>query len=127
MVAGSRKSSRSSAGLRNERAAMNPRTSPEIERLVEQITRQAMLALATEAGPSSVDGGCNCRDGQCVSECAGRVQQVIDAGAGRISAGLGAIPVDQAVAALIDHTLLKPDATEAQIAQLCYEARKYNL
>ncbi|MEJ2209290.1 MAG: deoxyribose-phosphate aldolase [Anaerolineae bacterium] len=28
------------------------------------------------------------------------------------------------VASMIDHTLLKPDATEDQIAQLCYEARK---
>jgi deoxyribose-phosphate aldolase len=26
---------------------------------------------------------------------------------------------------MIDHTLLKPDATQDQIAQLCYEARKY--
>ncbi|MBT3322200.1 MAG: 2-deoxyribose-5-phosphate aldolase, partial [Anaerolineae bacterium] len=25
--------------------------------------------------------------------------------------------------AMIDHTLLKPDATPDQIAQLCYEAR----
>jgi deoxyribose-phosphate aldolase len=27
---------------------------------------------------------------------------------------------------MIDHTLLKPDATADQIAQLCFEARKYN-
>ncbi len=26
---------------------------------------------------------------------------------------------------MIDHTLLKPDATQDQIAQLCYEARKH--
>ncbi|MBN2256319.1 MAG: deoxyribose-phosphate aldolase, partial [Anaerolineaceae bacterium] len=30
------------------------------------------------------------------------------------------------MAGLIDHTLLKPDATHDQIAQLCFEARKYN-
>ncbi|MFN2182533.1 MAG: deoxyribose-phosphate aldolase [Anaerolineae bacterium] len=29
------------------------------------------------------------------------------------------------IAKLIDHTLLKADATQDQIAQLCYEARKY--
>ncbi|WP_075075295.1 deoxyribose-phosphate aldolase [Longilinea arvoryzae] len=29
------------------------------------------------------------------------------------------------LAGLIDHTLLKPDATPDQIAQLCFEARKY--
>ncbi|MGH6961813.1 MAG: deoxyribose-phosphate aldolase [Dongiaceae bacterium] len=27
---------------------------------------------------------------------------------------------------MIDHTLLKPDANEAQVAQLCHEARQYN-
>lgn len=30
------------------------------------------------------------------------------------------------VAGLIDHTLLKPDATEAMVAQLCHEAVQYN-
>ncbi len=30
------------------------------------------------------------------------------------------------VAALIDHTLLKPDATEAAIRKLCAEAREYS-
>jgi deoxyribose-phosphate aldolase len=29
------------------------------------------------------------------------------------------------LARMIDHTLLKPDATQEQIAQLCFEARKY--
>jgi deoxyribose-phosphate aldolase len=32
----------------------------------------------------------------------------------------------QAVAGLIDHTLLKPDATMSQISQLCLEAREWN-
>ncbi|HLF25178.1 MAG TPA: deoxyribose-phosphate aldolase [Anaerolineae bacterium] len=39
---------------------------------------------------------------------------------------MGVIPADADLAASIDHTLLKPDANEAQIAQLCHEARKYN-
>jgi deoxyribose-phosphate aldolase len=30
------------------------------------------------------------------------------------------------LAAMIDHTLLKPEATYAQIAQLCDEARQYS-
>jgi deoxyribose-phosphate aldolase len=34
--------------------------------------------------------------------------------------------VDGDIARLIDHTLLKPDATQAQIAQLCHEARQYS-
>ncbi|MGD9028889.1 MAG: deoxyribose-phosphate aldolase [Anaerolineae bacterium] len=35
------------------------------------------------------------------------------------------MPTDGTMAHLIDHTLLKPDATQDEIAQLCYEARKY--
>jgi deoxyribose-phosphate aldolase len=54
------------------------------------------------------------------------VHKVIDHGASRISAGLGYIPTDLSVARLIDHTLLKPDASAEQIAQLCREAREYH-
>ena len=38
---------------------------------------------------------------------------------------LAVIPQDLNLAGMIDHTLLKPDATPDQIAQLCFEARKY--
>lgn len=33
--------------------------------------------------------------------------------------------IDASIAALIDHTLLRPEATEAEIRTLCAEARKY--
>jgi deoxyribose-phosphate aldolase len=36
------------------------------------------------------------------------------------------IPQDMNLAKYIDHTLLKPDATQQEIAQLCFEARKFN-
>ncbi|MBN2115590.1 MAG: deoxyribose-phosphate aldolase [Anaerolineales bacterium] len=50
---------------------------------------------------------------------------VINAGAERLSSTLGVIPQDLNLAKMIDHTLLKPDATQQEIAQLCFEARKY--
>jgi deoxyribose-phosphate aldolase len=34
-------------------------------------------------------------------------------------------PVDAAIAAMIDHTLLRPEATRADIVKLCREARQY--
>ncbi|MBK6846021.1 MAG: deoxyribose-phosphate aldolase [Proteobacteria bacterium] len=38
----------------------------------------------------------------------------------------GAVPADaRAMAALIDHTLLRPEATRAQLRQLCDEARRW--
>ena len=56
--------------------------------------------------------------------CPSRVQGVLDAGAARLglhAAGGGA----GAVAQLIDHTLLKPDATASEIETLCAEAAQY--
>ena len=51
---------------------------------------------------------------------------MLNAGAERLSSTLGVIPPDQNLAKMIDHTLLKPDATQQEIAQLCFEAKKYN-
>lgn len=107
---------------------MDTFTPDQIERLVEQITKHVLIALREEERRAKNGDGadaCQCKDGVCVRDCAERVQRVIDAGADRVSAGLGVIPKDLSIAAMIDHTLLKPDATEAEIAQLCYEARKY--
>jgi deoxyribose-phosphate aldolase len=53
------------------------------------------------------------------------VREAIKAGASRLSATLGVKHIDGDIARLIDHTILKPDATQAQIAQLCHEAREY--
>ncbi len=64
--------------------------------------------------------------GLCVNLATDKVQQVIDQGAQRVSASTGVAPVDTKMAAMIDHTLLKPDATREQILKLCSEAREYN-
>jgi deoxyribose-phosphate aldolase len=98
-----------------------------IEQLVEQITREVLVLLREEeARASGGDNGATCTDciGQCVAECKSKVQEVVDAGASRLTSTLGNVDVGPGVASMIDHTLLKPDATEDQIAQLCYEARK---
>lgn len=78
------------------------------------------------------------RDFYCVGEtCTGweknvinqpvAVRNIIDQGAERITAGAGignSLP-DKSLASMIDHTLLKPEATEDEIRQLCSEAREY--
>jgi deoxyribose-phosphate aldolase len=53
--------------------------------------------------------------------CPDRLRAVIDAGAARLGMH-GAKSVSGDVASLIDHTLLKPDATRKDIEQLCDEA-----
>ena len=56
------------------------------------------------------------------------VKNIINNGADRIAAGLGVANelVDRNVARMIDHTMLKPDATPDEISKLCEEARTYN-
>jgi deoxyribose-phosphate aldolase len=56
--------------------------------------------------------------------CPGRLRGVLDAGATRVGVhAAGGAPAD--VASLIDHTLLKPDATRADIERLCDEATRF--
>jgi deoxyribose-phosphate aldolase len=56
------------------------------------------------------------------------VNNIVNVGAERISAGIGVGHVlqDKKLAWMIDHTVLKPDATPDDITKLCGEARKYN-
>jgi len=56
------------------------------------------------------------------------VKNIVNVGAERISAGLGVgdhLP-DLSLARMIDHTMLKPDATTDEITQLCAEAKQYH-
>lgn len=98
-----------------------------VERLVEQITRQVLILLAEEETCTLPGDNGTCTDciGECVTKCQDKIQQVVDAGASRLTSTLGNVEIGEDVAKLIDHTLLKPDATQDQIAQLCYEARKF--
>ncbi len=53
------------------------------------------------------------------------VNRIISCGACRISSSLGISPSREVVGRMIDHTLLKADATAAEIDALCDEAVKY--
>ena len=97
-----------------------------IDRLVDVISQEVRQVLQERGGFSDVisptlDSCIDCH-GQCAQECPDRIQAAIQAGAQRFSANLGIDRVRPEVAHLIDHTLLKPDATVQQIAQLCHEA-----
>jgi deoxyribose-phosphate aldolase len=94
----------------------------QVEQLIERITKEVMIALATQTTGAPVT--CENCDGQCALKCEA-TKDIIAAGASRLALSLGVKNDPSAVAHLIDHTLLKPEATEDQIAQLCYEARKH--
>jgi deoxyribose-phosphate aldolase len=101
----------------------------KVEQIVEVVTREVLLALAEQEGHTASQTGPHCErecaDGICVQTCFDNVGHVINAGAERLTSTLGGIPADMNLASMIDHTMLKPDVTPDQIAQLCFEARKY--
>ncbi len=92
-----------------------------LERLIEEVTRQLLVQLDEKPPPGQPAGTTPLS----ADNFASSVQPVLSAGADRLGTTLGVAPTDEGLAHTIDHTLLKPDATQDQIAQLCYEARKH--
>ena len=82
------------------------------EKLVEQITELVL---------SKLDG----ENEYCPSFCRADVERIVDAGASRIGIVLGETATAHDWASLIDHTLLKPEASESDIKKLCNEAMQF--
>ncbi|MBK6589732.1 MAG: deoxyribose-phosphate aldolase [Acidobacteria bacterium] len=64
-------------------------------------------------------------DEYCPTFCHADVQRIVDAGAERIGIVLGETATAHDWASLIDHTLLKPEASESDIKKLCEEAATF--
>jgi deoxyribose-phosphate aldolase len=93
----------------------------DLQRLVEIITDEVMRAQQRSA---SAPAQCSCH-AVLYDCCPDRIRGVLDAGASRI--GLHATGgAAGSVAAMIDHTLLKPDATRHDIEKLCREAAQFH-
>ncbi len=90
----------------------------DVQRLIQIIVEE--LASSTAAVPSA-RCGCHSLLYEC---CPDRLRGVLEAGATRIGvhAAGGAAG---GVSAMIDHTLLKPDATKREIETICREAAEY--
>ncbi len=95
---------------------LNPQ---DLQRLIDIITEEVLAAQARPAPASSC--ACHAVLQDC---CPDRLRGVIDAGATRLGmhASGGAAG---SVSSMIDHTLLKPDATRAEIEKLCREAGEF--
>jgi len=120
-------------------AGIEPEQVPEavrarVEELVAELRRLGVRVCHVEklaAGPAAgatpaCSGGGDCTAcGLCVERQPHAVQALVDSGAARIAAAPGSRPAAGGLAALIDHTLLKPDATEQDVRKLCEEAKQY--
>ncbi|HLL75317.1 MAG TPA: deoxyribose-phosphate aldolase [Pyrinomonadaceae bacterium] len=94
----------------------------ELEHLVEQITDVIVARLNGDADGQAQMCGCG---SSCFNRCPERMQRVVDAGAARIGLVLGETASARDWAGMIDHTLLKPEASEADIRKLCEEAARH--
>lgn len=88
--------------------------------LIEAITREVLAALGAGGDPSCVGCGASC-----AAHCADKVRDVVAGGATRIQYGGRGGDVPRDLARYIDHTLLRPDATAADIDRLCAEAKEH--
>ena len=95
----------------------------DFEQLVEQITDVIYARLNGEQVDQAKMCGCT---SECFHRCPERMHRVVDAGASRIGLILGQTASARDWAGLIDHTLLKPDASETEIKRLCEEAAQYH-
>ena len=123
--------------------------SPDREQLVEIITRQVLDALREDGGAAAASGAGRASHAEAKSPAASldphdpetcercrnfgvsavrgpdETRRLAEAGASRVVATVGYCPASDGLASLIDHTLLKPDATREQIEQLCREAAQF--
>jgi deoxyribose-phosphate aldolase len=90
----------------------------DVQRLIQIIVEEL---AATAASPVPTRCACHSLLYEC---CPDRLRGVLDAGATRLGLhATGGAP--GGVASMIDHTLLKPDATRKDIEALCREAAEY--
>jgi deoxyribose-phosphate aldolase len=107
-------------------------TQTELDRLVAEIGEE-ILARVGRTEPAAKKGeGLNLPDQvcpgcvqRCAQTCARNTKEIIAAGADRVSASERLTKIDPGIAALIDHTILKPEATRDDVVKICREARQY--
>jgi deoxyribose-phosphate aldolase len=95
-----------------------------VDRIINEILQEKLKGR--EGHICCKDGVCS--DNLCVVHNKEGVRNIVGNGATRITAGVGvdaAGGVEADLAGMIDHTLLKPDATVPEIEKLCGEAKKY--
>src|SRR6476660_3389901 len=93
-------------------------TRDELQRLIDVIVQELGQVSARSEGRCA----CHAVTSEC---CPDRLRGVIAAGASRVGVhAVGGAPAT--VASMIDHTLLKPDATRKDIEDLCREAAQFS-
>ncbi len=112
-----------------------PQDIDNLDEVVEVITRKVaerlqQMGFLADKGTASycVIGDRDCIDcGHCVTKRPEAVRNILNSGADRIGAkvGINGSQMDRELASIIDHTLLKPDASREQLIKVCDEAKQF--
>lgn len=113
---------------------MDPRlANVDLDKLIEKLSEEVAKKFArgsamTTRMPAQIGppfcAACS-KVGQCASVCPDDTASVVSNGADRIASAPGMGALEKKIAAAIDHTLLKPEATKEEVTFLCAEAAKY--
>jgi len=116
----------------------NAATNNQLDALVDAIASRVEARLGGALAKGGYDPGsdptapCDADDksctgcGFCVTRKAPVVEKLLQIGATRIGAGAGGVKPSEKIASMIDHTILKADATREELEKVCAEARKWN-
>jgi deoxyribose-phosphate aldolase len=92
-----------------------------VGRSLRVLSREELRATPCTDDPSHECSDC----GMCATRRPESVRAIAHEGACRVGAGIDTGKLDLELARMIDHTLLKADATATDVKKLCDEARKY--
>lgn len=101
------------------------------QRVADKLQQMGMGQLNGGTGTGDICGSTSKHDcsgcGGCAVKKHNSVNNLIKYGATRFSANPKTVRnIDQKLASMIDHTLLKPDATREELIHVCEEAKEYN-
>jgi deoxyribose-phosphate aldolase len=111
-----------------------------VDAIAKRVAGQLGVTLPTSAttyGTGRRDAGmdptqpCDATDatctgcGYCTTRKEGVVDTLVSIGASRIASTAGGVKPREDLAGMIDHTILKPEATRAELEKVCAEARQW--
>ena len=115
--------------LKSKEESLIDLTNEDISKIADRISQLVLIpgsaTIATNACNCDSEMVCTC--GVCVEKKPDTIRKFMDFGVDRfgIENGKGGECIPEDIARCIDHTILKPDATEDDIIKLCAEAKEF--
>jgi len=97
-------------------------------RVAERLQQMGVLDKIVTTDPCVLSDQECVQCGHCVTERPDAIKNILNSGADRIGtkSGINGSKLDSNLAGMIDHTLLKPDASREELIKICEEAKQFN-